>query len=153
MLGSLGRINIVVIGVVHVDLLERGFVGEEQAVVECVARVDMVSERDVGKFQRYDRGIRLLVGHRVNQSLAEQNGVPDRSGFNRGGKQHAAVHRVRECQIVRHGQVDDDLIQHRGLKTAGCQRSHKAGLHQAIEHVILSLGNPSARGLERAHVL
>ena len=68
-------------------------------------------------------------------------------------KQNAGVHLVGEGQVVGHLQVDHDLVQHLVLIAAGSQRRHQAGFHQPVDHVVLRLRNPGARGLQRTHVL
>ena len=75
---------IVMIAVVHVDTAERGFVGEHQAIVERIPRVDVVAESDVGQFHR-DNGSdgRFVAGHGVDEALADEDGVADGGDLDR----------------------------------------------------------------------
>ena len=52
------------------------------------------------------------------------------------------VHLVGEGQVVGHHQVHHNLVQHLVFVAALGQRRHQAGLHQAIDYVVFSLGNP-----------
>ena len=63
------------------------------------------------------------------------------------------MHLVCKSQIIWHLQVNNDLVQHRVFIASGGQRRHQAGLHQTVNHVVLSLRDPGARGLQRPHIL
>ena len=60
---------------------------------------------------------------------------------------------VAEGQIVGNHQVDDDLVQNLVLVASRSERRHQAGFHQAVDHVVFSLSDPGARGLQRTHIL
>ena len=60
---------------------------------------------------------------------------------------------VSKSQIVGNDQVDDDLIQNLVFVAALVERRHQASLDQAVDHVVFSLGDPDARGLQRTHIL
>ena len=60
---------------------------------------------------------------------------------------------IAEGQVIGDHQVDHDLVQHLVLVTPGIQRRHEAGFYQTVNHVVLSLGDPRARSLQRTHIL
>ena len=93
------------------------------------------------------------LGRRVDEALADQDGVADRGGLDGVGKQNAGMHLVGEGQVVGNHQVDDDLVEDLVFVAALVERRHQAGFDQAVDHVVFSLGDPHARGLQRAHVL
>ena len=97
--------------------------------------------------------IDFFVGQAVDQPLADQDGIADGGGFDRGREQNAGMHLVGEGQVVGHLQVDDDLVQHRVFIAARSQRRHQAGFHQPVDDVVFRLRDPGARGLQRTHVL
>ena len=152
---ALGSFGVVVVGVVHVDALEGRRVREHEAIVEGVARVDVVAHGDVRKFHRNYGSHGRFVGQRVNQALADEDCVAHRGGFDRRGEQDAGVNLVSEGQVVGHLQVDHDLIEDLVLVAVGVgiERRNQARFNQPVDHVVFSLRNPCARSLQRAHIL
>ena len=128
-------------------------VGEQQAVVEGVAGVDVVAHGDMRQLHGDHGGNRFLAGQAVDESLADQNGVAHGGGFHGVGEQNAAMDLVGKGQIIGHYQVDHDLAQNLVLVAARVKGRHQAGFHQAVDHVVLGLGNPHARSLQRTHIL
>jgi hypothetical protein len=64
-------------GVAHGNPLEGGLAGEQQAIVEGECRVNFMAEHDVRQLEGQHRRQAGFVGQRVNQSAAEQDGVPE----------------------------------------------------------------------------
>ena len=63
-------------------------------------------------------GNRLLAGQRVDQTLADQDGVAHRGGLHGIGQQNAAMDLVGKGQVIGHHQVDHDLAQNLFLVAA-----------------------------------
>ena len=151
--GLLGGRRVVGIGVVHANALEGALVRKQQTVIERVAGVYVVAERHVSQFHGHHRSDRFLIGQGVEQALADEDGVADGRGFEGGAEQNPAMHGVSKRQVVRHGQVDHNLIQDRRFIAPGSERRCQAGLFQPVEHVVLGLRDPGAGSLQRAHIL
>ena len=112
----------------------------------------MVAHDDVRQLHSNNRGNGFLVGQAIDKPLADQDRVADRGGLDGGREQNAGAHLVGEGKIVRNLEVDDDLIEHGVFIAARSQRRHQAGFHQPVDHVVLGLRDPGARGLQRPHI-
>ena len=145
----LGSQFVVWIRVRHMDAFKGRFVREEKTVIECIASIDVVAQHDVRQLEGKDCSEVRLIRQHVDQALAENDGVANRQRFERGGKQDAAVNRIGNLNVV----ADDDIVGHLFqdlVKVAG--RRQQSCLHQAVEDVLLCLGNPLPLCLQRAEV-
>ena len=93
--------------------------GNIRAVVEGIARVDVVAERDVRQFQRDHRRDRRFCNARIVAGMVSIRPLLTRMVLPTVVVSMVSVSMMRQCtgrlklKVVRHDEVDDDLIEHR----------------------------------------
>ncbi len=149
-INSLGCGEVIVcVGVGHVNALKGRFIGEEEAIVEGVARIDMVTEHDMRSWKESTAAGPI---HRAvrRSALCSEGWCCHGQRFQRRSQHHAAANRVSQLNVV----ADGDIVSHRLedlVEVAG--RSQKTSLHQAVENVSLGLRNPFPLRLQGAQIL
>ena len=131
--------------------MAEGFlVVDQQLIEESIAGIETVAENDVAEFV-CDHGCQAgLIRQHVDQPAAEDDGVTDGEGLQRGGHHHAAAYFRVNINVVGDLQVVDHRLQ--DLVDFAARR-HQADALQAIDNVIFRLAVPGTLGLNGGKVI
>src|SRR5579883_11538 len=132
------------------EVTEGVLVVDQQLVEEGVLGIEAVAENDVGEFVGEDGRQAGFIGQNVNQAAAENDGVADSEGFQRGSHQDAAAHLGIDVDIIGDLEVVDDGFEDLVDFALG---GHQTDAFEAVNNVVFRLAVPGALGLNRGKVV
>src|SRR5271156_522365 len=143
---------------VHWDAVEDGGRREEQTIIECILRVESVSENNVCNLEGQNRVevthlLRTILRYdagRVKQTFRDDNRVANSKRLKRLGQQRAAADRPGECDVVVGQNVASQCL---GCLVELARCIDKTSLEKTLDDVVFCLLNPSALRTKRADIL
>src|SRR5271156_2566182 len=134
---------------VHWDAVEDGGRREEQTIIECILRVESVSENNVCNLEGQDRVevthlLRTILRYDagcVKQTFRDDNRVANSERLQWLSQQRAAADWSGECDVVVRENVASQRFE---CLVELARRIEKTSLEETLDDVVLSLLNPRA---------